>query len=314
MYDATTNCEVGYFVARQRKRVNKQQSHQPYDSALKGLMGSHAAEIIPQFIPGAQVETEENSEIERESIRADLVYQIQYMGKPHILNMELQTGSDSEMADRMLQYHVELYLDYHLPVLSVILYLFETSMPKPPFQEMSVEKALLTLEYQVIAVWKLEAEEYMRRKIVSMYTFLPAMKGVTTSLLLQAVHEMEKEYTRYQFGRHLIRFMRILQRSTSISEQDKQYTMEELSMQYDSLIDDNPDVQKRISKGEQRGKVQGLQEMALIAVKGDYPDLAELAQERIGRIQKLESLRELIRLIYKAPDEKTVRWLLDTIQ
>ncbi|HEV7234883.1 MAG TPA: hypothetical protein VGN15_01800 [Ktedonobacteraceae bacterium] len=84
-------------------------------------------------------------------------------------------------------------------------------------------------------------------------------------------------------------------------------------MQYDSLIDDNPDVQKRISKGEQRGKVQGLQEMALIAVKGDYPDLAELAQERIERIQKLESLRELIRLIYKAPDEKTVRWLLETI-
>nr|HET6904402.1 hypothetical protein [Ktedonobacteraceae bacterium] len=276
-------------------------------------MGSHAAEIIPQFIPGAQVESEENSEIERESIRADLVYRIQYMGKPHILNMELQTGSDSEMADRMLQYHVELYLDYHLPVLSVILYLFETSMPKPPFQEMSVEKALLTLEYQVIAVWKLEAEEYIRKKIVSMYTFLPAMKGATTSLLMQAVHEMEREYTRYQFGRHLVRFMRILQRSTSVSEQDKQHVMEELSMQYDSLIDDNPDVQKRITKGEQRGKIQGLQEVALLAVKGDYPDLAELAQERIERIQKLESLRELIRLIYKAPDEKTVRWLLETI-
>ena len=70
-------------------------------------MDSHAAEIIPQFIPGAQVESEENSEIERESIRADPVYRIQYMGKPHILKMKLQTGSDSEMADRMLQYHVE---------------------------------------------------------------------------------------------------------------------------------------------------------------------------------------------------------------
>jgi hypothetical protein len=53
--------------------------------------------------------------------------------------------------------------------------------------------------------------------------------------------------------------------------------------------------------------------VALLAVKGDYPELAELAQERIERIQKLESLRELIRLIYKAPDEKTVRWLLETI-
>lgn len=94
--------------ATEPERVNKQQSHQPYDSALKGLMGSYAVEIIPQFIPGAQIESEGNSEIERESIRAGLVYRIQYMGKPHILNMELQTGLDSEMADRMLQYHVEV--------------------------------------------------------------------------------------------------------------------------------------------------------------------------------------------------------------
>ena len=84
-------------------------------------------------------------------------------------------------------------------------------------------------------------------------------------------------------------------------------------MQYDSLIDDNPDVKKRVSKGEQRGKIQGVQETALNAVKDEYPDLAEFAEEHIVRIQKLESLRDLIKLIYKAPDEKTVRWLLETL-
>jgi len=88
-------------------------------------------------------------------------------------------------------------------------------------------------------------------------------------------------------------------------------------MEYDSLIDENPDVQKRVSKGiqegEQRGRMQELQEMALLMVKEDYPDLAEFAEERIARIQRLGGLRVLVKLMYKAPDEKTVRWLLETI-
>ena len=161
----------------------------------------------------------------------------------------------------------------------------------------------------MIAVWKLDAEEYIRRKVVSMYTFLPAMKGATTPLLMQAVHEMEQKYSRYQFGRHLVRFMGILQRSTAVSEQDKQQVMEELHMQYDSLIDDNPDVQERVRKGS----IQTLQETVMNALKDEYPDLAELAQERIVRVQNSKSLRELIKLIYKAPDEETVRWLLESI-
>jgi thymidylate kinase len=84
-------------------------------------------------------------------------------------------------------------------------------------------------------------------------------------------------------------------------------------MEYDSLIDDNPDIQERIRKAEKRGRIQILHEVALNAVKDEYPDLAEFAEERIVRIQKRARLRLLVKLIYKAPDEKTVRWLLETV-
>src|SRR5712691_6028828 len=137
------------------------QSQQPYDNALKALMGDHAAEIIPQLVPEAEVIREQNNEVSRENLRADLVYLVHYKGKSHILNMELQTSSDSEMAHRMLLYHVELYLLYRLPVISVVLYLFETNVPKSPFRE-SEEEELLTLHYQVLALWMLNAQEYVR--------------------------------------------------------------------------------------------------------------------------------------------------------
>ena len=209
-----------------------------------------------------------------------------------------------------LLYHVELHLAYDLPVLSVVLYLFETSIPQPPFQEMSGEKALLIFDYQPIALWTLDAQEYLQKRIISMYTFLPAMKGAIAPLLMQAVREMQQHYTRYQFGRHLARFQRILQRSTMVSEEDRQKVEEELRMEYDSLIDENPEIKQRVAKGKVEGELRGLQEMVLEAVKDEYPPLVELAQEKVVRIRKPDSLRQLVKLIYKAPDENTARWLL----
>ncbi len=78
----------------------------PMINALKGLMGDHAAEIIPEFLPQATVVSEQNSEIRQENLRADLVYLVLYENERQILNMELQTNSDSKMPARMLRYHV----------------------------------------------------------------------------------------------------------------------------------------------------------------------------------------------------------------
>src|SRR5713226_5384582 len=102
----------------------------------------------------------------------------------------------------MLKYHVGLHDKHRLPVLSVVLYLFETNIPTPPFEEKVGEKILLMLDYVVIALWLLDAQEYVQQHIVCMYTFLPAMKGVSVSLLVQAVKEMEARYSRVQFAEH----------------------------------------------------------------------------------------------------------------
>ena len=97
--------------------------------------------------------------------------------------------------------------------------------------------------------------------------------------------------------------------------EDKQKVEEELRMEYDSLIDENPEIQKRVAKGkaegEIRGELRGLQKMVLEAVKDEYPPLVELAQEKVVAIRKPDSLRQLVKLIYKAPDENTARWLLN---
>ena len=283
--------------------------HQPYDHALKSLMGDRAAEIIPQLLPEAELVSEENIEIKRELLRADLVYLVQYKGKAHILNLELQANADSEMAFRMLLYHVELHLHYRLPVISIVLYLFEARVAEPPFRETGAdEEEILTLHYRVIALWTLDAQEYVQKRIIGMYTFLPGMKGANAPLLLQAIKDLEQRFAGPQLIRHLRRLKRILQRSNMVSAQDKQIVEAHMDIHYDSLVDEDPEIQERVARGE----IRMAQKMIIDFVEARFPALTELAQERVTLIRNTDALSQLVKLVATAPDEATARWLLNT--
>src|SRR5579884_2866323 len=78
------------------------------------------------------------------------------------------------------------------------------------------------LFYRVVALWKMEAESFVRNHIVCMYTFLPAMKGVTAPMLIQAIEGMEQRYKGQVLGSHLVRFRTILRRSKTVAAQAKQ--------------------------------------------------------------------------------------------
>src|SRR5947209_2186219 len=246
--------------------------HQPYDHALKSLIGDHAAEIIPQLLPEAEL-----------------------------------VNADSEMAFRMLLYHVELHLHYRLPVISIVLYLFEAKIAEPPFRETGGdEEEILTLHYRVIALWTLDAREYVEKRIIGMYMFLPGMKGANAPLLLQAIKDMEQRFARPQLVRHLRRFRRILLRSNTVSAQDKQTVEEHMDIHYDSLVDE--EAQEWIA----RGKIEMAQKMIIDFVEARFPALTELAHERVTLIRDTDTLSQLAKLVATAPDETTASWLLKT--
>ena len=77
---------------------------------------------------------------------------------------------------------------------------------------------------------------------------------------------------------------------------------------YDSLIDENPDVQERVAKGEARGA----QKIVTSVVEVRFPTLAELAQQRVASIQSLEKLNQLAKQIATVPDEQTAIWVLNS--
>jgi flagellar biosynthesis/type III secretory pathway protein FliH len=161
-----------------------------------------------------------------------------------------------------------------------------------------------------------------------MYTLLPAMKGVTVSMLFQAIAAMEQRNAHPHLERHLLRLRTILRRSKTLSEQDKQRVEGKLKS-YDSLLESDPELQKEIQEkaevsklegkiegkieGKLEGKIEGRQQAVLDIVEIRFPTLLEVAQEQIVHLNDTNSLSLLTKQIILAPDEATARWALSTL-
>ncbi len=81
-----------------------------------------------------------------------------------------------------------------------------------------------------------------------------------------------------------------------------------MDYEYDSLLDEDPEVQERVIRGE----IQIAQELVTGVVEARFPTLAKLAKERVTSIRSTALLKQLVKQAATAPDEKTLHWLLDT--
>jgi hypothetical protein len=82
---------------------------------------------------------------------------------------------------------------------------------------------------------------------------------------------------------------------------------------YDSLLDSDPYFQQKLARLATEREIEALQQVALEAVEEQFPALIEQARERVVQVKQPDLLRLLVKQIYKAPDEKTARWLLETL-
>jgi hypothetical protein len=211
-------------------------------------------------------------------------------------------------------------------VISVVLYPFELKVPVPPYKEMSGDEALLIWKYLVIGLYNLEAEQFRHQQAFCMYSLLPAMKGVNAKMLIQTLREMKQHYTTEEMEHHLDRFWKMLQKSITISPEDKSRVEEELQMQFDWFIDTVPEVIERVEQAEKRGKAEGLVEgrvegrvegelqalrrTAMHVIQTRFPALLAFAQVQINGITQPAQLDKLVVDLMQAPDEVTAIRLL----
>jgi hypothetical protein len=210
-----------------------------------------------------------------------------------------------------------MYRKHKRPIVQVLVCPFETTnLPMPP-NEVALEdgEVQFTHHFRVVALWKREATELLAKGWVELYALLPAMKGATFALLSEALKAMRAFYAHDEsrLRTHLLWFDTFLNRTTTVSEADKERTYETMN-DVESLLDSGRFVRQRVAKGREEGLVEGLQEALAITVEFYFPTLLDLAQRKAEHVKQPEVLRFVIRAIKTAPNEEAARALLETLE
>jgi hypothetical protein len=309
----------GYCImARSKGKEPTQPQKQVYDNVLKSLFDGHERQVLPYFLPDAEYLETLDIEVHRTTLRVDRAYKVMYEEQLHTVNFEFQTGSDQDLEARLLEYHAYLHRKYHLPVISIIVYPFRTTMATPPFVEKSGTKEILVFHFDVFPLWKLQAEQYISEHAVLLYSLLPTMEGADTSLLNKAIDEMIEYYKddQTQLAQQLRWMGIVLRRADTVPLVDKESIEERLTM-YDELFEKDPKMRKiraeSEAKGESRGRTQGLQSALVIVVEKRFPPLADLVQQKVKQLDKPDQLILLLNGMASAPDEEAARLLFDLL-
>ena len=222
---------------------------QPYDTTLKSLFEGHASEIISHLVPEARFVEELNDEVLKPPLRADRVYLVEVDTIYNVLQIEMETKGDPDIAYRLLEYYGILLKKHRKSLISVVLYPFRTTLPEPMLKVVVSEEEVLTFRFRVIALWKLQAQHYLDKHVIGLYPLLPTMQGATYDLLLQALDEMRVHYAENSrlLTERLLWFGIFLKRTDMLTEKDKR-KMEETIDQFDSLLAESSFVQKKMAE------------------------------------------------------------------
>jgi hypothetical protein len=264
-------------------------------------------------LPGAIYEATLNVEIIRPTMRVDKVFKILYDGKEQILHLEFETGYDDQLKSRLLVYNASFYRDHRLPVIIIVVYPFRVKMAKSPLR---IPK-ILTFHFQTLALFKLDAGQFVRRHQTCMYPLLPTMEHVHADLMAQVMQELAELYRddEVTLAQQFIWMKLLLERTGTVHPVEKEKIKERLNM-FDQLWEESPMVQKMREqyrvKGLQEGEILALQRSLVNIVRVRYPELAEFAQQQVSHFNKPDMLDQLMQKVVTAPNADTARSLLES--
>jgi len=306
-----------YIVATpRRKRFRAQQPSQQYDTTFKDWIRKEARDVLPLLIPGAIYEETLDVEIVRPTMRADKVFKGKYLGEESIFNVEFESGSDTYMLSRLLTYNAVLYRDHHLPVISMIVYPFRTTVAESPLviNSGNGKKNIITFHFEKLPLFLEEAEHYVREHITCMYPLLPTMRGTNRVMMKQIMDELAALYRddEVTLAQQFVWMELLLERTETIAPAEKEEIQKELKM-YDPLWEEHPKVKKIRIESKTEGEVQALRGAIVTVVKVRFPELGEMAQRKVEQINTPEVLNFLLAQISAEPEEMGIRSLLRLI-
>src|SRR5436305_9343029 len=146
----------------------------PYDNGTRRLMGICAQDLVEWLLPGAFCTGKLSEKFESFDIEADAMQETLFYDKLALVHVEFQSGPDTGMAQRLLEYLVMAYRRYKCPVISYVVYLKKCALPKPPLVlTLPNGEECLRLNYKVIALPQTPYEELLAKGLKGLLPLVP---------------------------------------------------------------------------------------------------------------------------------------------
>ena len=161
-----------------------------YDNVCKILAETYPQEFANWLLP-EKVEKIKvlKTELSIEPIRADSVILLQTENRILHIEFQTRTKSDIPIPLRMLDYHVRLVRQYHLPVTQVVIFLQETTN-QIAFTDAYVDETT-THRYKVIRMWEQNTDDFLNNPALLPLATLTKTKSPQI-LLSQVSQEIAK--------------------------------------------------------------------------------------------------------------------------
>lgn len=169
----------------------------------------------------------------------------------------------------------------------------------------------------------LDAPTFMQSRPIPLYGLLPAMGGVESSLLMEAIEDMVQFYqgNSDHLRDELLCFLVLLNRAKPLPDEEMETVLRRIRM-FDPLLEEDPWVQeyggRRKAEGEARGelkgKAEGIRQSVEVVVQTRFPDLLELVMERLKGTQDPTVLQQILVALSVAQDENRARRFLLALQ
>ena len=265
---------------------------------MKRLFYEAPQDYVAWLLPGAQFEDSLSTELENETLYADLLFAVILNGIRILLHIEFQRKRDPKMAERIWAYNHKASLKYECPVWSVAIYLKKdgTVANAPLMREMPNGRVIHRFDFDVMKLWEIPVEELKQKGLLGLLPLLPLTRGgAKREVIEEAIGELmppgeepKAELLALTYGIASLALENGADQEWLIRRFSTMFDMLRETRAYQELI------QEGRKEGREEGKREALQETTLNIVKERFPKLIRVAKKQVAAIDDPEVFQQLI--------------------
>ncbi len=300
-----------------RKTATKQ-----WDILTKMLIQANPQDLVSWMFPNAIYEGELNTELQKDPVVADLMYQIRWKGKQVGFHIEFQNKHDTNMGQRVWDYNVLTSVRTRLPIYSVVIYLVEDSpIVEPPYTiEWPTGEIIHHFVFRNIKLWEIPPDVLLEQNLPGLLPLLPlTQEGNRREVVEQMIRRLE------HVGNENLLALGYAFAGRMLTQETDQRWLKEMFMSVENIFEGtwiyDEILQKGVVKGLEQGVKQGLEQgieqelQALRAtllsfVKAHFSDQLALAKQQIGFITTPSQAQECLDKLFAARTDDEVRDIL----